>query len=364
MKIKDITNYLEKIAPLSYQESYDNSGLITGNKENELTGVLITLDTIEEVVEEAVEKGTNLIISHHPVIFKGLKKITGRNYIERSIIKAIKNDIAIYAIHTNLDNVHTGVNAMLCKKFNLQNCKILKPVKNELRKLVTFIPEDWTEQVRKAIFEAGAGHIGNYDNCSFTVSGKGTFKAGENTDPFVGKKNQIHLENENRIETIYPKYLEYKIIAALLKSHPYEEVAYDIYPLENVYDKVGAGMTGELEEAADALTFLNQIKNILKTKMIKHTKLLDKPIKKVAFCGGAGSFLLTEAIRQKADIFISGDFKYHDFFDTDNKIIIADPGHYETEQYTKELIYDKLKKNFNTFACFLSEINTNPINYL
>ena len=364
MKIKDITNYLEKIAPLSYQESYDNSGLITGNKENELTGVLITLDTIEEVIEEAVEKGTNLIISHHPVIFKGLKKITGRNYVERSIIKAIKNDIAVYAIHTNLDNVHTGVNAMLCEKLNLQNCKILKPVKNELRKLVTFIPEDRTEQVRKAIFEAGAGHIGNYDNCSFTVSGSGTFKAGENTDPYVGKKNQIHFENENRIETIYPKHLEYKIIDALLKSHPYEEVAYDIYPLENVYDKVGAGMTGELEEATDALTFLKQMKNILKTKMIKHTKLSDKPIKKVALCGGAGSFLLYEAIKQKADIFISGDFKYHDFFDADNKIIIADPGHYETEQYTKELIYDILKKNFNNFACFLSEINTNPINYL
>ncbi|MCF6364694.1 MAG: Nif3-like dinuclear metal center hexameric protein [Bacteroidales bacterium] len=364
MKIKDITNYLETLAPLSFQEPYDNAGLITGNKNNDLKGVIITLDTVEDVVEEAIKKEANLIISHHPIIFKGLKKITGKNYVERTIIKAIKNDIAIYAVHTNLDNVNSGVNAMLCKKLNLKNYKILRPVNNHLRKLITFVPEEHAEKVRTEIFNAGAGHIGNYDNCSFNSSGQGTFRAGDNTNPFVGKKNKIHFENEIKIETIYPKHLENQILNALFLSHPYEEVAYDLYSLENKYNNAGAGMIGELSKPEDALSFLKRIKTTLNTGTVKHTKLTGNKIKKVALCGGSGSFLLKDAIAEKADIFISGDFKYHEFFDTENKIIIADAGHYETEQFTKELIFDVLVKKFNNFACFLSEINTNPINYL
>ncbi len=364
MKIKDITNYLESIVPLSYQESYDNTGFITGNKDIELTGVLITLDSTEEVVEEAIRKNANLIIAHHPIIFKGLKKITGSNYIERTVIKAIKNDIAIYAVHTNLDNIITGVNSVLCDKLKLKNCRILKPVTNELRKLATFVPINHADTVRNALFKAGAGHIGNYDNCSFNSTGSGTFKAGENTNPFAGEKHKVHFEEEVRIETVYPKAIEHQIIHALTKAHPYEEVAYDIYPIENRYEKAGAGMIGETENPTDVLSFLKEIKKALNAKVIRHTNLSDKPIEKVALCGGAGSFLLNEAIRQKADIFISGDFKYHEFFDADNKIVIVDAGHYETEQFTKELIYDTLKKKFNNFACFLSKINTNPINYL
>ncbi len=364
MLIKEITDYIESIAPLSLQESYDNAGFITGNKEAELKAVLITLDTIEEVVEEAVQKGANLIISHHPIIFKALKSITGKNYIERTIIKAIKHDIAIYAVHTNLDNIHNGVNSILCKKLNLKNCKILKPLKNELRKLVTFVPAVHAEKLRTALFEAGAGNIGNYDKCSFNTSGEGTFKAGELANPFVGEINKIHTENEIRIETIYPKYSENQIISALLKAHPYEEVAYDLYTLENYFDKTGAGIIGEIEEPANAVQFIKNLKEILQTRVIKHTKFPDKKIIKVALCGGSGSFLLQDAIKQKADIFISSDFKYHEYFDADGKIIIADAGHYETEQFTKELIFDVLIKKFNNFACFLSEINTNPINYI
>jgi dinuclear metal center YbgI/SA1388 family protein len=364
MKIKDITNYLEKMAPPAYQESYDNAGLITGNKKDELKGVLITLDSTEEIVDEAIQKNANLIIAHHPIIFKGLTKIVGNNYVERTIIKAIKNDIAIYAIHTNLDNVLHGVNAKLCEKLGLQNCKILRPEKGELRKLVTFIPKDHIDSVRNVIFKAGAGHIGNYDCCSFNLQGIGTFKAGEGTSPFVGKKNEIHLEDEIRFESIYPRVYEGNILKALFTAHPYEEVAYDIYPLDNIYEKIGAGMTGELENETDISVFLNTIKENLNTKMIRHTKLVRNKIKRIALCGGAGSFLLKDAIRAKADIFISGDFKYHEFFDTENKIVIADIGHYESEQFTKELIYDILKKKFSNFACFLSEINTNPVNYL
>jgi len=364
MKIKDITNFLEELAPLQYQESYDNSGYITGNPNETLKGVLITLDTIETVIDEAVEKKCNLIISHHPIIFKGLKKITGKNYIERTIIKAIKNDIAIYAIHTNLDNIQNGVNTILCKKLNLINCKILRPVKNELRKLVTFVPDAYTEKVRNELFSAGAGHIGNYSNCSFNNSGMGTFMGNDTSNPFVGKKNKFHFERENKIETIFPKHLENKIISALKNTHPYEEVAYDIYQLENKYNKVGAGMIGELKNEINTIDFLNTIKKQLNVPTIKHTKILKSKIKKVALCGGSGSFLLNDAIRQKADIFISADFKYHDFFDANNQIIIADAGHYETEQFTKELIFDVLMKNFNKFACFLSKESTNPITYL
>ena len=364
MKIKDITNYLESVAPLPLQENYDNSGLIIGDKNTEISSVLITLDTTPEVVEEAITKKANLIISHHPVIFKGLKKINGNNYIERTVIKALKNDIAIYAIHTNLDNIINGVNYILCKKLGLVNCKPLLPGENQLQKLVTFIPVNYANKVRAAVFAAGAGHIGNYDNCSFNIEGTGTFRAGKNTTPFIGEKNKEHHEKEIRFETIFPFYLKNKIINALTEAHPYEEVAFDIYNLKNNYEKTGAGMTGETKEKISEKDFLIKIKSILKPGAIRHTKLLGKPIQKVALCGGSGSFLLKHAINQNADIFISSDFKYHDFFDADNKILIADAGHFETERFTKDLIFDILTKKFNNFACFLSKVNTNPINYL
>ncbi len=364
MLIKDITNYLESFAPLSLQENYDNSGLIIGDANTELKGVIITLDTIPEVVDEAVQKNVNLIISHHPIIFKGLKKINGNNYAERTIIKAIKHDIAIYAIHTNLDNISEGVNSILCKKLNLINYKPLVPLQNQLRKLVTFVPQNYAEKIRKSIFEAGAGQIGNYDNCSFNTEGIGTFRAGENTNPFAGEQNKEHHENEIRIETVFPDYLQNKIISALVQTHPYEEVAYDIYTINNLFKKNGAGMIGETKQKISEKDFLEFIKSTLKAGIIRHTALLKKPIKKVALCGGSGSFLLSHAIKEKADIYISSDFKYHEFFNADNKILIADAGHFETEQFTKELIFDILTKKFNNFACFLSKVYTNPINYL
>lgn len=364
MKIKELISYIEQIAPLSYQESYDNAGLITGNSETEITGVLITIDTIEEVIQEAIEKKANLIISHHPIIFSGLKKITGANYVERTVILAIQNNIAIYAAHTNMDNALHGVNFKIAQLLGLVKTKQLLLSSNTHRKLVTFVPENFSEQVRKSIFEAGAGQIGQYDNCSFNQEGKGTFRASEIANPYVGIKGENHIENEIRIETIFPKEKENKVIKALLESHPYEEVAYDIYNLENKFQGVGAGIVGYLEQEIEESEFLTEVKKIFKVKCIRHTKLLGKKIKKVAVCGGAGSFLLKHAIKENADIFISGDFKYHEFFDAENKIIIADVGHFESEQYTKELFYDIVIKKFNMFACFLSEINTNPIIYL
>jgi dinuclear metal center YbgI/SA1388 family protein len=363
LKIKDITNYLEEIAPIRLQESYDNSGLILGSPENEIISALVTIDVTEEVIDEAIQKNIKLIIAHHPIIFSGLKKITGKNYVERVLLKAIKNDIAIYAAHTNFDSIIGGVNSKICEKLNLQNCKILQPAEGLLKKLVTFIPEEHIEKVRKAVFNAGAGHIGNYDCCGYNSEGFGSFRGNEKTNPFVGEKGKIHYEKEIRFETIFPTFLQGKIIQALLNSHPYEEVAYDIYPLENHFENVGMGMAGELPEAVKEDDFLQLLKRTFNTGVIKHTKLTGKQVKKVAVCGGSGSFLLNQAITAKADFFVTGDFKYHQFFDAENKIVIADIGHFESEQFTKELFYELLLKKFPTFAVRLSEVNTNPVFY-
>ncbi len=363
IKIKDIINELEQFAPLSVQEDYDNAGLIIGNKEEICNAALLTIDTTEEIVDEAINKGINLIISHHPIIFSGLKKITGKNYIEKTIIKAIKHDIAIYAAHTNFDSVISGVNAKISEKLKLTSCKVLQPEKNILKKLVTFIPNSHVEIVRQSVFNAGAGHIGNYDSCSYNLIGKGSFRASDKANPFVGEIGKIHFEEETRFETIFPKYLQSSIIKALIENHPYEEVAYDIYPLDNEFNQLGMGMIGELLTETDEEQFLSQLKEIFQVPVIRHTQFLNKKIKKVALCGGAGSTLLKDAIRNGADIFISGDFKYHQFFDAEKKILIADIGHFESEQYTKELFYDILTKKFPNFAFHFSEINTNPISY-
>jgi dinuclear metal center YbgI/SA1388 family protein len=364
MKIKEIIKTIEEFAPPALQESYDNAGLIVGDPESAVSGALITLDVTEEVIGEAIRKKCNLIIAHHPLIFKGIKKLNNQNSVERMLVISIKNDIAIYAAHTNLDNVYHGVNATIAKKLGLINTAILAPKENILKKLVTFCPADYAGQVRDAIFAAGAGHIGNYDSCSFNLTGEGTFRAGEGANPFVGELDKLHFEKEVRIESVFPVYLKNKIVSAMLHAHPYEEVAYDIYPIENQFAGVGAGMTGELETPENPLDFLLRIKKVFDTACVRYTKLCKKKITKVALCGGSGSFLLQNAIAAGADVFITGDVKYHEFFEADNKIIIADVGHYESEQYTKELLMNIIKKNYSTFAVRFSEINTNPIGYI
>jgi dinuclear metal center YbgI/SA1388 family protein len=364
MTINELTRIIEEFAPLSLQESNDNAGLIIGHPGQEVAGVLITLDVTEAVIEEAIQNKCNLIIAHHPLIFKGIKKLNGKNPVERMVATSIKNDIAIYAAHTNLDNVQNGVNAMLCEKAGIKNCRILTPKPSILRKLVTFCPSDFAEKVRNALFSAGAGHIGNYDSCSFNLTGDGTFRALEGTNPFVGTINQLHVENEVRIELIYPVYIEYKIIAALHEAHPYEEVAYDIYPLANEMKNTGAGMIGELPAPENTLDFLKRIKNVFASGCVKHTGIIKENVGKIAVCGGSGSFLINEAIKAGADVFITGDVKYHEFFDADAKIVIVDIGHYESEQFTKELLMNIIKKNNSTFAVRISTINTNPIHYI
>jgi len=363
MLIKEITSAIEEYAPVSFQESYDNSGLIIGNPEQETAGVLLAIDVTEDVIQEAINNQIKLIISHHPLIFNGLKKISGINYLDKAIILAIKNDIAIYAAHTNMDNVSGGVNNKICDLLGIQNPQILLPVKHKLQKLVTFVPSDHADIVRQALFDAGAGNIGNYDNCSFNVEGKGTFRGNDYTNPFVGEKGKLHVEKEVRIETAFPVHFQSKVLKALIQSHPYEEVAYDIYNLENDYSFAGAGMIGDLSEPVTEITFLTRVKEIFKTGCIRHTRLLNKKISKIAVCGGSGSFLVSEAIRKHADVFITADMKYHQFFDADNRILVMDIGHFESEQFTKNIFYDILVKKFPKFAVRFSEINTNPINY-
>lgn len=362
--IQQITQYLEKIAPLSSQENYDNCGLLVGNYSDEVINVLVTLDCTEEVVQEAMDRKCNLIVAHHPIIFGGLKKINGKNYVERAILKAIKNDIAIYAIHTNLDNSIHGVNHEIAERLKLINTKILQPKSNVLTKLIFYTPVSHANQVKEAIFLAGAGTIGNYDECSFSTLGKGTYRPLTGSHPFEGNTGSRSEVEEERIEVLVSNHQLNKVVAVMKEVHPYEEVAYDLIALQNNHSFEGAGMIGELENAVSEIDFLKTIKTTFNCGTIRYTKLQNKSIKKVAVCGGSGSFLLKDAIQKKADIYITADMKYHEFFDAENQILIADIGHYESEQFTSDLIVAKLKEKFINFAVLKTGINTNPIKYL
>ncbi len=363
MTIKELIAIFNDTASFSMQEDYDNSGLLVGDSSNEIKKALITLDITESVMDEAINKNCNLIISHHPLIFKGLKKITGKTQTENILIKAIKNDISIISLHTNLDNISEGVNKKICEKIGLKNTKILDKKKGLLKKLVVFCPVDHANNVRMAIFKAGGGKIGDYDWCSYNIEGEGSFRAGEGANPFVGNVKELHFEKEIRIETIYPSYIEEQIIKSMIEAHPYEEVAYDIYPLDNYFDKIGSGMIGQLEKAINPEELLKLLEKQFKTGIIRHSNIHKDEIKTIAVCGGSGSFLINKAIQENADAFITADIKYHQFLDAENKIILADIGHYESEQFTKELIYEIISKKNINFAVQVSEINSNPVNY-
>jgi dinuclear metal center YbgI/SA1388 family protein len=365
MQIKEIIQHLESIAPSAYQESYDNSGLIVGDANTICTGVLVCLDSTEDIVNEAITKGCNLIVAHHPIVFKGLKKFNGKNYVERTVIKAIKNDVAIYAIHTNLDNVFfQGVNTMIAEKLGLKNTKILVNKIQTLSQLTTFSPIENTQAVLDAMYSAGAGQIGAYKNCSFRTEGIGTFQPTDDAQPHIGELNKNAEVKENRIEVIFPTYLASKIIQALKKAHPYEEVAYYLQSIENENQEVGSGIIGELEMPYEALDFLTDLKKTMQCAIVRYTQPLQKKVQRIAVCGGAGSFLLKDAMAQGADVFVTADYKYHEFFDADGRIIIADIGHFESEQYTIQLIFSIISKKFPNFAVYSTGVNTNPVKYL
>lgn len=363
MRISEICSYLEEIAPLSYQEDYDNSGLIVGQPDAEINSVLISLDCLESTIDEAIDKKCDMVIAHHPIVFSGLKRFNSKNYIERTVEKAIKNDIAIYAIHTNLDNVyHQGVNGRIAAKLELINTRILAPVHAEMLKLVTYAPKEQSTAILNAMFAAGAGKIGNYSACSFSTEGYGTFKGNELSNPAVGQKGVVHTENEMRMEVLVKKHLQKKVLSALIKAHPYEEVAYEFYPILNKDQERGAGMIGQLDQSMSPTAFLAYLQDKMELNTIRYTSL-SKNIKTVAICGGSGSFLLPAALANSADAFVTADMKYHQFFDAESQLMICDIGHYESEKYTIELLYDILTEKFPTFAVLKTDGDTNPIHY-
>lgn len=364
MTVKEITNIIEEFAPLGYQEHYDNAGLIVGSSTNQVNGILLCVDVTPEVIDDALARDANLIVAHHPVIFSGLKRLTGSTYTEQTVIKAIKHGIAIYCAHTNLDSVWDGVNIAIAKKLGLTNLEVLDPASDQLVKLVTFVPHKNLDEVRLAMFNAGAGKIGEYDQCSYNLQGTGTFRGGDSTNPHVGEKGQMHQEPETRLEVIVPKPLLSKVVKALQENHPYEEVAYDIYPLQNKNPRAGIGVVGNLPKPQGEIDFLKKIKKIFNAGCIKHTSLTGKSIQRVAFCGGSGSTLITRAKAVKADIFITADMKYHQFFDAEGEILLADIGHFESEQFTVDIFYELLTKKLPNFAVLKTNVKTNPINYL
>lgn len=370
MIIQDVMDFIEELAPLKYAEDFDNVGLLVGNKITKITNILVSLDTLEMVIDEAIEKNCNLIVSFHPIVFKGLKKLNGNSYVERTVIKAIQHNIAIYAIHTALDNAWTGVNAILCNTLNLKKQSILIPKSDTINKLVTFVPNNDAEKVRTALFNAGAGSIGNYNNCSFNLTGLGSFEGNDDSNPVKGKKGKLHYEEETMISVTFQKHLEKPILENLFKHHPYEEVAFEITTLNNYNQHIGFGMIGELDAKMPIAQFLETVKTTLNIPVIKHSELCKTHVKRVGVLGGSGSFAINNAINAKVDIFLTADLKYHDFFSAENKIVIADIGHYESEQFTKNYLVDYLSKKITNFApalqeskVMLSTTNTNPVKY-
>ncbi|MGM5629699.1 Nif3-like dinuclear metal center hexameric protein [Apibacter raozihei] len=364
MKVADISSLLEKIAPVSNAESFDNVGLLVGNQSDNIKGILITLDCLEEVVEEAIHCECNLIVTFHPIIFSGLKSITGKNYVEKAVIKAIRNNINIYAIHTNLDIAKEGVNYEIAKRLGVHNLKPLIPKIQGIKKIQTYVPVSHVENVQKALFESGAGEIGNYKNCSFKIEGKGSFLPTENSQPYIGEINKPEEVDEIQVSVIFEDYKQYKILNSLRESHPYEEIAYEIYTLENENQDLGMGRIGELEYEISETDFLQKLKLSLPTKCIRHTSFTSKKVKKVALLGGSGSFAIKKAIAAGADAFVTSDIKYHEFFQAEGKILLADIGHYESEQFTKNLLFNYLK-NYISESCkmVISEVKTNPVKY-
>ena len=363
MKIREIINELELLAPLPYAEGFDNVGLLVGDVNANVEGVLITLDTLEEVVDEAIENNCNLIVSFHPIIFSGLKSLTGKTYVERVVMKAIRHNIAIYSMHTALDNQLLGVNTTIADRLGLKNRQILIPQEHTIQKLITYVPQADAERLRQALFAAGAGNIGNYAECSFNLEGKGTYKGNEASNPTIGEPNVFHTENETQIGVIFPKHLQSKVLRALREHHPYEEIAYEVYVLENNHQHIGLGMIAEMPEPMDEEDFLTFLKERMQVSVVRHSALRGKAVKKVVMLGGSGAFAIENAKRAGADIFITADLKYHDFFRAEGQIILADIGHYESEQYIKILLFEYLSKKIPTFAPKISKVDTNPIKY-
>jgi dinuclear metal center YbgI/SA1388 family protein len=363
LTVNDILQTLDGVAPFCYQESYDNSRLLCGDPQQTVTATLLSLDCTEAVVDEAIARGCNVIVSHHPILFKGVQSLTGKTYVERVLIKAIQHRVALIAVHTNLDNQPTAVNGAFAHRLGLRHCTVLRPMERTLELLYVYVPQASREALEAALFAAGAGSIGNYDQCSFVYPGSGSFRPLAGANPVIGAVGQREWVQEDKVEVVVEQHLRGAVLTALRAAHPYEEIAYGLVPLANTNQTIGAGLIGSLPSPMMPSDFLHMVKHSMKTGAIRHTVLPEKPISKVALCGGSGSFLLSDAIKQGADAYISADFTYHQFFDAEGRILIADIGHYESEQFTPEIFYAHLSKKYPKFAFHFSAVNTNPVLY-
>ncbi|MFN7279524.1 MAG: Nif3-like dinuclear metal center hexameric protein [bacterium] len=363
MTIGEIINMLETVAPPSLQESWDNSGLLTGRSTTDCSGVLLALDVTDAVLSEAVSRGCNLVVAHHPMIFRGLKRIDEDEPTGRLTAFAIRHDLAVYAMHTNLDNIIGGVNGVLADRFGLTDRRVLQPMNGQLMKLVCMIPEGHLEAVSRAVFEAGAGRIGDYEDCGFTTSGIGTFTPMSGANPFIGAEGRPETVREHRFEVILPAWRQRPVLAAMRSAHPYEEVAFDLVKLENEWSGVGSGIIGRLPAPMTEAAFLEHVKAVTGLPVLRHSRLTGRPIQTLALCGGAGAFLIRRAVGVRADAYLTGDLKYHDFFEPDGRLLLADIGHYESEHSAVDLLYNILTKKNHTFAVLKSETDTNPVNY-
>ncbi len=363
MTVAQIAAGLEELAPLPFAEDFDNVGLLVGDPQMEVTGVLVTLDTLEDVLAEATAKGCNLVVSFHPILFQGLKRLTGATYVERVVARAIGQRIAIYSMHTALDNVREGVNRKLCEVLGLERARTLIPRKGIIKKLVTYVPEGARQALLEKLFEAGAGELGNYTHCSFSTPGEGSFLPGQQASPAIGERGSLQLEPEQQLHLTFTAEREKAVLQALQQHHPYEEVAYELSTLENAYQHLGMGMVGELEAPMEEKAFLQRLKERLRTPCIRHSPLTGKPVSRVAVLGGSGAFAIGAARAAGADVLVTADVKYHQFFQAEGQMVIADVGHYESEQFTKNLLLDYLTEKFPNFAIHLSETQTNPVNY-
>ncbi|QJP34435.1 Nif3-like dinuclear metal center hexameric protein [Nonlabens sp. Ci31] len=362
MKIKDVIAHLEVLAPRFYAEDFDNTGLLTGEKTTDLTGILVTLDCLENVVDEAIDNNCNLIVSFHPIIFSGLKHLQPDDYVRKAVVKAIKNDIAIYATHTALDLAKGGVSYRMAQEMGLNNVKTLIPKSQLIKKLVTYIPQDHFEEVKEALFAAGAGTLGNYSECSFSTDGEGTFRGNEWSKPQLGEALKRSTVKEKALSITFLPHLEAAIKATLINFHPYEEVSFEISTLENSYQNIGMGVIGDLAEALETEEFLRKTKSVFKTGVVRSSFSRKRTIKKVALLGGSGAFAIKNALQSGADAYITADLKYHDFFQGQD-LLLCDVGHYESEQFTKNLLHEYLKEKFSNFAVLCAQARTNPVNY-
>ena len=363
MIVKDIIKLLDDKYPFCYAEDYDNVGLIIGDEQNKVKGIIVCLDAIESVIDEAIEKNCNVIVSFHPIIFEGLKKITNTNYVEKAVNKCIKDNISLISIHTAMDNSIVGVNKIICDKLKLNKTRILIPKKGTIKKLTTYVPEKNLEDLKNKLYTSGAGTIGNYDECSFSVKGIGTFKGNSKSNPIIGKKGSQTKIEEVKVTFTFPAHKEQQVLQTLKINHPYDEYAFEIISTENINKDIGLGMIGELDKGMSENEFINYIKIKMNTKIIRHSELTGRSIKTVAVLGGSGSFAINNAISENVDVYITSDLKYHDFFKADKKILLTDIGHYESEQYTKNAIHTYLTEKITNFAIVLAETNSNPVKY-